>query len=161
MIVLWLTIFVLLWFAWYIGGEWKTVHEQDLVSLGQLRYKIFQLFQYLSTTHPDKSVTKNLLARFHADNLQTMRYKTVAIGYTVNKKYITVCTTPESGDDDGELLVLIHELCHMALDDVNHTPLFWETQKWLLQIADKELHLFAKALDGRYDMICGQLVHMT
>lgn len=143
---------------------YKPAEIQDEKALAHMKWKTTALLQHLNRKYPESPITKNLHARFSFDFMKTMATARQSIGYTLNKKYITICTTnPDGteGDDDAELLVLVHELCHVATNDSQHTPLFWENFHWLLRIANEELHLFNTPLsDDRNVSLCGQMVNM-
>jgi len=62
-----------------------------------------------------------------------------SLAYSLNKDSIHICLRAPDGslaDENTATFVLIHELAHVACVTYGHTPEFWETMKYLLELAD-------------------------
>lgn len=68
--------------------------------------------------------------------------------YSINKEKILFCliARDETGaliDDNTLAYVGVHELAHLATDEIGHTETYWENFKWLLTIAKQNgLYLY-------------------
>jgi hypothetical protein len=97
-----------------------------------------------------KKAAKRLLALYNPDNLaeNSPRDPEGDTSYTIDKGAIlAICLRekdpgrkgrPDTHDiHDIETLtfVVLHELTHIAIEDVDHPPVFWETFKFILQDA--------------------------
>jgi hypothetical protein len=65
-----------------------------------------------------------------------------SIAYSMNKNDVHVCVRCDDAPD-GQLedmntstYVLLHELAHVATDEYGHTPEFWRTMRWFLEVAE-------------------------
>ena len=63
------------------------------------------------------------------------------IAYSLGKRSIHLCVRSASGDIEDKntaMFVLIHELAHVANEhEIGHTPSFWKTHKYLLELAER------------------------
>lgn len=63
-----------------------------------------------------------------------------SLAYSLNKSSIHVCVRAPDGslaDDNTAMFVLLHELAHLATLSYGHTPEFWETMKYVMEVAEK------------------------
>lgn len=63
------------------------------------------------------------------------------IAYSLAKSDLKLCVrdpaTKAIGERNAAIYVIIHELAHIACDEWGHTPKFWNTMKYLLELAEK------------------------
>jgi hypothetical protein len=95
--------------------------------------------------------TRKLLARYDPDGLaESSPLASGQTAYTVNKgELLAVCLRERdptlSGDPavhdfhrlDLLTFVVLHELAHIAVEELGHTARFWSTFRWLIEEAEK------------------------
>jgi hypothetical protein len=63
------------------------------------------------------------------------------IAYSLGKRSIHLCVRTATGeieDRNTAMFILIHELAHVATEhEIGHTPSFWKTHKYLLELAER------------------------
>lgn len=91
---------------------------------------------------PRISATKLLLARYNPDNLieNSPNNPIGDTSYTFQKgKILAMCIRDKSNQIQDENLLIfvnIHELSHIAIEDTQHSQLFWYTFRFLLWTLD-------------------------
>jgi hypothetical protein len=63
-----------------------------------------------------------------------------SLAYSLNKSAIYLCVRAPDGslpDPNAAMFVLLHEAAHVACVSHGHTPEFWETMKFLLELAER------------------------
>ena len=83
---------------------------------------------------------KRLYENYNPENISEGTSEHGYTSYTINKgERIIVCIrekdTMKFSDENAVMYVVIHELTHMAITEIGHTPLFWEKFKWFLEEA--------------------------
>jgi hypothetical protein len=83
---------------------------------------------------------KRLYENYNPENISEGTSEHGYTSYTINKgERIIVCIrekdTLKFSDENAVMYVVIHELTHMAITEIGHTPLFWEKFKWFLEEA--------------------------
>jgi hypothetical protein len=103
---------------------------------------------YRSAPGPRGDATRALLARYNPDRIveNSPLDPTKDTSYTIDKgEVLALCLRERAAagegpgplHDDGVLtFVLLHEMAHIASDEVGHPPGFWRTFKWLLLEAE-------------------------
>lgn len=62
------------------------------------------------------------------------------IAYSVSKSDIRVCVKNRRGelaDINAAMFVILHELAHIATDEVGHTETYWKNFRFILEIAER------------------------
>lgn len=62
-----------------------------------------------------------------------------SIAYSVSKSDVRVCVRDRAGrlaDENSAMFVVLHELAHVATDEVGHTEQFWKNFRFLLELAE-------------------------
>lgn len=83
-------------------------------------------------------VTRNILARYNPDNIyESSPHNAMGdTSFTVQKGKVLAMCVRDKNDNieplDKLIFVNIHEMAHIAIDDVDHNKLFWQTFKFLL-----------------------------
>ena len=70
--------------------------------------------------------------------IDTRSEKQGSLAYSLNKDSIHICVRAPDGslaDKNTAMFVLIHELAHIATVSFGHTEEFWQTMKYLLELA--------------------------
>jgi hypothetical protein len=135
--------------------------------------------QYLDTNNKSKNpkewekgnlITIALIKRFNSGSLQENEPESVdSTSYTTNKgEVISLCLREkESGnnkfhDDDILKFVFLHELAHIVTPELNHSALFWENFRFLLEFC-KKYNLYSSPTYSKENMInyCGLDVNYT
>lgn len=83
---------------------------------------------------------KRLYENYNPENISEGTSEHGYTSYTINKgERIIVCIrekdTMKFSDENAVMYVVIHELTHMAITEIGHTPLFWDKFKWFLEEA--------------------------
>jgi hypothetical protein len=103
---------------------------------------------YRDDPGPRGAATRALLARYNPDRIveNSPLDPSKDTSYTIDKgRVLALCLRNRGRDgagpgalhDDGVLtFVLLHEMAHIASDEVGHPPGFWRTFKWLLLEAE-------------------------
>ena len=82
---------------------------------------------------------KLLTRRYKSDNVSEGTSKNGFTSYSVNKgERIVLCIRQRDGqfaDDNDVFYVTVHELAHLATNDIGHTDNFWKTFKFLIDQA--------------------------
>lgn len=93
----------------------------------------------LHQDYPDDIRVKRLKRRYNPDNISEGIPKTGYTSYSVNKgERIVVCIRQKDGifvEQNEVLYVVIHELAHLATDEIGHTSEFWKNFQFLLREA--------------------------
>lgn len=99
--------------------------------------------------YPDRvKAIQKLTGRYNPDNIVAVDpYNLLGLTSFVMDKggVFGICLRREDGglhQDDIIKFVIIHELGHLAIDSIEHTPKFWRVFKWLLNEA--EMHGYIK-----------------
>ena len=88
----------------------------------------------------DAADVKRLYENYNPENISEGTSEHGYTSYTINKgERIIVCIrekdTMKFSDENAVMYVVIHELTHMAITEIGHTPLFWDKFKWFLEEA--------------------------
>jgi predicted metal-dependent hydrolase len=99
--------------------------------------RLEKLVKYLTLKYSDRDEVKRLFSNFNKKNISEGSPESNYTSYSVNKgERIVLCIRQKNDNSfvDKNLImyVAIHELAHLACDDVGHTAKFWDTFKFLL-----------------------------
>ena len=130
-----------------VNGETYCVRERSKIhkasdKLARTVTKCKTLIVYLRKQHPDNEITKRLIDNFNPkkviETLPTSEHtaysenKGEKLAFCLNKKK----TDNESLIDDNTLtFVALHELSHLATNEIGHTPNYWQNFKFILENA--------------------------
>lgn len=107
--------------------------------LAKLNLVLGGLLDCLSQKFPKDERVELLRRRFDPRNVSEGSSKSGYTSYSVNKgEKIVVCirqTDNKFVDLNDVLYVVIHELAHLATNEIGHTPTFWKNFSFLLQNA--------------------------
>lgn len=113
--------------------------------LARIRERLDRLRRHLEKMAPKDPRTARIVGHFHSDRISEAPENEPegTTSYSINKgEKIVFCLRRRGGPDAGKLedinmmmFVAIHELAHIATEEVGHTPLFWENMAWLLEEA--------------------------
>lgn len=111
--------------------------------LAEIRDRCQRLIGHLEKTNPEDERSLRLSSKFRSEMISEGNNNQAYTSYSINKgERIVFCLrsrgkrTKDRPEDVNTLIfVAIHELAHIATDDVGHTQAFWDNFKWLLQEA--------------------------
>jgi hypothetical protein len=114
--------------------------------LAGINIKIQRFIKHMLSKYADASSksaaadVKRLYENYNPENISEGTSEHGYTSYTINKgERIIVCIrekdTMKFSDENAVMYVVIHELTHMAITEIGHTPLFWEKFKWFLEEA--------------------------
>ncbi len=90
-------------------------------------------------SHDDPRM-RRLREKWTAADIEETDTRADAIAHAVNKKSVALCLrdpkTHAMVDDNTAMFVLVHELAHLATPHYGHTPEFWNTMQFLLEVAE-------------------------
>jgi hypothetical protein len=117
-----------------------TIDKQDAADrLAAINAVLLEFIDVLERDHPDDPRVKRLKRRYNPDNVSEGIPKTGYTSYSVNKgERLVVCIRQKDGQfvpQNEVLYVVIHELAHLATDEIGHTPEFWTNFHFLLHEA--------------------------
>ena len=105
-----------------------------------LRARIERFLDAADAASPNDARVSNVRRRWNGTLSETEHSDGIA--YSMNKNDVYVCVRCDNSPD-GQLedintstYVLLHELAHVATDEYGHTPEFWRTMRWFLEVAE-------------------------
>lgn len=141
--------------------------------LAKINLTIIKLLKHLKKKYPQTETrypervraVAALLKRYNPDNLAENSPLDPAgdTSYTLDKGGLIALCLREKNDstnakihgDKALVFVAIHEIAHIAIDDVNHPPRFWSAFKFLLMEAE-EIGILVDAHFARFPTVyCG------
>lgn len=111
--------------------------ENVAALLKQLRTRLHAFVAAAARAVPQDPRIRRIQARWSGD-LAELSDGGSSLAYSLNKDSIYVCIRAPDGslpDPNAAMFVLLHELAHVACVSYGHTPEFWETMKYLLELA--------------------------
>ena len=105
--------------------------------LQKLRERLHAFVAAAARAVPDDPRIQRIRARW-SGGLAELSDGGSSLAYSLNKDSIYVCLRAPDGslpDPNAAMFVLLHELAHVACVSYGHTPEFWETMKYLLEVA--------------------------
>jgi hypothetical protein len=136
--------------------------EKAADALAKINSRVIDVLRYLRNRYlrgPDgdrypqrRAAVVRLLARYNPDNLAENSPKDPSgdTAYSLDKgAIVAICLREKDPHDSGDprvhdihdfetlMFVTLHEMSHIAIDEIDHPPRFWSTFRWLLD--DTEL----------------------
>jgi len=133
-----------------LDGELYLVHnkhdgkQEAADKLAEMNARIVTLLRSMKTKYKNDTsmrgaITRQLLAHYNPDNIvENSPYDPEGdTAYTIDKgALIALCLRDGPDlkmiDDNTQFFVVLHELAHVGIKDLDHTLLFWRTFKFLL-----------------------------
>lgn len=113
--------------------------------LARLNDKVQKMIGRLRLRYPDDARVKLLEERYNPRALSEGSHESGYTSYSVNKgQRIVMCLRerrrsrrgPGRLEDENTLMyVLLHELTHLATEEVGHTPVFWKNFRFVVREA--------------------------
>lgn len=106
--------------------------------LKTLRERLHAFVDAAGRAVPDDARIRRVRARW-SGGLAELSDGGSSLAYSLNKDSIYVCIRAPDGslpDPNAAMFVLLHELAHVACVSYGHTSEFWETMKYLLELAN-------------------------
>lgn len=163
-----------------VDGLQYRVHSQHVGSqkaadtLATLNGRVIELMRWLRTryargpdgaAYPDrKHAVQRLLARYNPDNLAENSPKdpTGDTSYTIDKGAVVALCLRERGAESASIhdlntltFVTLHEMGHIAIEDVDHPPRFWSAFRFLLEEAEAAGIYTSKRYEDDPEPYCG------
>ena len=120
-------------------------HKLELAAdrLATVNMKMKKLVDHCKVTFPDRENIKRLVAGYNPNKIVETLPTSEYTAYSENKgeKLAFCLDTQKNGgkliDINTLTFVAIHELSHIATEEVGHTPKFWSNFKFLIEVAEK------------------------
>lgn len=145
--------------------------------LAQINIIIIKLLRYLRdqpNSGARATIVQNLLKRYNPDNL--IEHSPRKIGsdtsYTLNKgELIALCLRERDPKSMGDpsiydfhefntlVFVALHELTHIAIDELGHSQTFWMTFRFLLEAAEDAKIYISPDYEKNPQHYCGVLIN--
>ena len=108
--------------------------------LANVNKKLTKLVKHMISKYPDNEDTQRLFKNFNPENVSEGLPDAGYTSYSINKgERLILCIRQKDTnafvDENVAMYVAIHELGHIAILEIGHTPYFWKTFKWLLEEA--------------------------
>ena len=124
----------------YCIRERKNSEEADnaVDALANATQNCKKLIKHLAEKRKDDEITIRLIKGFNPKRIQETLPDSDLVAYSENKgeKLAFCLNTKKNGqkmiDENTLMFVVLHELSHIACDEVGHTPKFWRIFKELL-----------------------------
>tara|TARA_A100001015_G_C14852506_1_gene657080 strand:- start:559 stop:990 length:432 start_codon:yes stop_codon:yes gene_type:complete len=114
----------------------KDSDETKIKVLKEISVRYDKLVSYLEKKHKNDEITKNILKRYSTNSVFKESLGEKYIAYTKNKgSAISFCL--KEYDINTLMFVALHELAHIATDEIGHTYKYWENFRFLLRCAEK------------------------
>lgn len=116
-------------------------YEEAANRLAKVTGKCKKLVAYLKETDPNNIITKRLVKGFNPKQIHEVLPSSEHTAYSENKgEKLAFCLNKNrEGDqfiDENTLtFVALHELSHIACDEIGHTDKYWKTFKKVLEYA--------------------------
>ena len=116
-----------------------TSNNNKFKILEELSSNLEILIDYMTKNYPDDKITKNITTRLTNKTKITEMLNSEHVAFSKNKgEELSFCLKDNKVDMNTLMFIAIHELAHIATDEIGHTKLFWENFKTLLTHAVKK-----------------------
>lgn len=106
--------------------------------LAEINKDIIKMIKHLRAKYPDNPNWERLYTRFDPAALSEGSPDSQYTSYTVNKTSLVICVRQTDLSFVGKNVIMypvLHELGHMACDEVGHTKKFWDLFKLIIEDA--------------------------
>ncbi len=116
--------------------------------LALMNQKFLKIIEIAQDEFPNDPRVEFLKKNYDPSQLSESTKDEKYTSYSINKEKILFCliARDENGaliDDNTLTYVGVHELAHLATDEIGHTDTYWDNFKWLLTIArENGLYLY-------------------
>jgi len=116
--------------------------------LALMNQKFLKIIEIAQDEFPNDPRVEFLKKNYDPTQLSESTKDEKYTSYSINKEKILFCliARDENGaliDDNTLTYVGVHELAHLATDEIGHTDTYWDNFKWLLTIArENGLYLY-------------------
>lgn len=133
--------------------------------LSRINIKLLKLIEILKQHHSQDPRTSRVAERYDPSTISEGTEEKNFTSYSINKgEKIVFCLKMRDGsgrlvDENTLTYVAIHELGHLATEEIGHGDTFWENFKWLLKIAtDHGLYIYVD-YEKKPQPYCGLTIH--
>ena len=115
--------------------------EDSADTLAEVTNKCKKLVRHLNEVNPNSQITKLLNKGYNPKRIEEILPSSEHTAYSENKgEKIAFCLSKEKDgtnkiDKNTLLFVALHELSHVATDEIGHTPKYWQNFKTILEYA--------------------------
>ena len=116
--------------------------------LALMNQKFLKIIEIAQDEFPNDPRVEFLKKNYDPSQLSESTKDEKYTSYSINKEKILFCliARDENGaliDDNTLTYVGVHELAHLATDEIGHTDTYWDNFKWLLTLArENGLYLY-------------------
>jgi hypothetical protein len=107
--------------------------------IADINRDMMRLIKHLKAKHPEDEDYERLYRNYNPDAISEGSPESNYTSYTVNKSSLVLCIrqtdTHAFVPKNVVLYPVIHEVSHLACNEVGHTPKFWKLFKQILQEA--------------------------
>jgi len=151
------------------GREYVVVEtpskDEAAEKLAGITSRVEQFIAKLNVEFPDDPRVKLLTKRYDSRNVSEGTSKNGYSSYSVNKgERIVLCIRQSDGqfvDDNDVFYVTVHELAHLATNEIGHTDGFWKTFKFLINQAIRYQLYEYRNYDRKPVQYCGISISST
>lgn len=127
--------------------------------LAKVNSNVQDLINKLITDHPIDRRIQSLKTRYNPDNISEGSSQSGYTSYSVNKgEKLVICIRQKDGkfaDINDVMYVVIHELGHLATDEIGHTKAFWDNFLFILKEAVRHGYYEYRNYNKRPVPYCG------
>jgi hypothetical protein len=153
-------------------GENDTISQKSADILAELNQRMLRLLKIMKSKYLGKKMTisgvdtdsliQKMLMHYNQDNILETIQRPSSTSFTIDKGSITamcIKNNLEFVDINTLCYVFLHENCHIAIHDVDHTDYFWKALGFLLH--EGELAGIYNDIDYSKHpvMFCGMLIN--
>lgn len=112
--------------------------QQAADVLASINKDMIKIVKHLRATYPDDDNYKRLYDKFDPNEVSEGSPDSAYTSYTINKSHLVICIRQHDYsfvEKNVLMYPVIHELGHMACDEVGHTEKFWKIFKHMTEEA--------------------------
>jgi hypothetical protein len=130
-------------------------------TLARMKKRIMEFNDYLYANYPNDPRVINIHNRLNIKSIKETPKSDSLTSYSLNKgEEISFCLRMKSNEskihqDNVLMFVAIHELGHVASNEIGHGPEFLENFRWLLDKAEKSEFYYREDFEAKPFIYCG------